>query len=909
MREGATHGVAAPCCLVCLTLGLQSMFAGFSPPPRFLLSSPSSVCDGGVVQEGGEQPHAMLARCGGLLVWGQAHQPCCMSPRCGTGGAGRQATGQADSPPPLLPLAASQLHLEDSSTLPHYTRGRCRESRAGKRRASSRRALGKPRRMHLGRACHLGGSDIEWRWRGCLQAAALGGRGRIFMAAPGRVVAVKAQMPPGSAADARAVVGREERVNRTRAWDGLAPGVVEDRLALEFERGEARAGGEQVWLCREVAGMQDPLRVYLDNRICGERGGGEADTSCGAGRGVYVQQVSAGERCALVLLSNGTVLRFGSGYLCRHLRGGDVEAASGDGDSTPMKTPGTAAGRNGSADLDSSTSRVHPACNRQGVGRGKGPRGAERVRSKVASLVGSTMWELQDHDIVLLAAGDTHALAMSRAGEVWAWGCNMAGQLGDGTISCSARPVQVRRETFTNGSAATDAARADACAALLTKAAKIAAGGAHSVAAMEDGRVMTWGCGNCGQLGDGFAAGTWPGVRLQAGAVVGLAGVFVVDVSAGAFHTLALSATGDVYAWGYNAHGQVGDGTTISASAPFRVLAGAHSIAAGSAHSLALRYRMHDGNASSSSAPARAVTQSGELQVFSWGSNHCGQVGNSTHFSHSSPTLALATRLPPPFPAGAPVCVDGEKFVAPPGADLSSVRVVAGGHTSALVWCPQAAAARRLPSTYTPAERQARDAASAPSDAPAANLGLDSRRSSTGVSVEVPSWCAAPGRHARAMVLLQEEAGEVVGVHALDGYGCWVVSCHFHHSEGGGHGQASLPVIVPHACSSGQTQRSSQRVKATRSAEPTSAAGRESIEGGPLALVAYGVSPPLHLGNAGDGHCEDESSIAVAAYYVMSLENGGSCPRRWSGLPLLSRTCSHRASCVSMRALLCLCTR
>jgi alpha-tubulin suppressor-like RCC1 family protein len=83
------------------------------------------------------------------------------------------------------------------------------------------------------------------------------------------------------------------------------------------------------------------------------------------------------------------------------------------------------------------------------------------------------------------------------------------------------------------------------------------------------------------------------GRRLVPGKVVGLVGERVVKVAAGGFHTLALSEAGNVFAWGYNAHGQVGDGTRSSTSLPVCVLAGSAgscciAIAAGHAHSLAL---------------------------------------------------------------------------------------------------------------------------------------------------------------------------------------------------------------------------------------------------------------------------------------------------------------------------------
>src|SRR3954469_6148820 len=71
----------------------------------------------------------------------------------------------------------------------------------------------------------------------------------------------------------------------------------------------------------------------------------------------------------------------------------------------------------------------------------------------------------------------------------------------------------------------------------------IAAGRAHSIMATPDGRVMAWGAGTRGQLGDG--------TLVNRPAPTQLAGLDnVVEVSAGAAHTVALTTTGNVYAWG-----------------------------------------------------------------------------------------------------------------------------------------------------------------------------------------------------------------------------------------------------------------------------------------------------------------------------------------------------------------------
>ena len=83
----------------------------------------------------------------------------------------------------------------------------------------------------------------------------------------------------------------------------------------------------------------------------------------------------------------------------------------------------------------------------------------------------------------------------------------------------------------------------------------------------------------------------------------------IISVAAGGFNTLALSSNGAVWAWGDNAFGQVGNGTTVDQDSPTSVFSDAVAIAAGARHSLALK---SDGT------------------VWAWGDNSSGQLGNGT---------------------------------------------------------------------------------------------------------------------------------------------------------------------------------------------------------------------------------------------------------------------------------------
>ncbi|MFH0796212.1 MAG: choice-of-anchor D domain-containing protein [Candidatus Omnitrophota bacterium] len=92
-------------------------------------------------------------------------------------------------------------------------------------------------------------------------------------------------------------------------------------------------------------------------------------------------------------------------------------------------------------------------------------------------------------DIIAIAGGGDHTIALKDDGTVWTWGWDFYGQLGDGTESDSINtPVQVK------GAGGID---------YLTNITAIAGGADHTMALKDDGTVWTWGGNDCGQLGDG----------------------------------------------------------------------------------------------------------------------------------------------------------------------------------------------------------------------------------------------------------------------------------------------------------------------------------------------------------------------------------------------------------------------
>jgi hypothetical protein len=197
-------------------------------------------------------------------------------------------------------------------------------------------------------------------------------------------------------------------------------------------------------------------------------------------------------------------------------------------------------------------------------------------------------------DITAIAAGSHHCLALKNDGTVWAWGFNGLGSLGIGSTVNSFYPVKV---------------------ASLSGITAIAAGGDHSMALKSDGTVWAWGSNSFGELGDGSTSNRPTPVQVD-----GLSNV--TAISGGASHSLALKSDGTVWAWGRNTWGQLGDDSTTDRNHPVQVanLSDVSTITAGGIHSMALK---NDGT------------------VWSWGNNYDGQlgVGNQLKISSAAPTL------------------------------------------------------------------------------------------------------------------------------------------------------------------------------------------------------------------------------------------------------------------------------
>ena len=162
------------------------------------------------------------------------------------------------------------------------------------------------------------------------------------------------------------------------------------------------------------------------------------------------------------------------------------------------------------------------------------------------------------NDITQVSAGQSHTCALQNNGDVVCWGAGSYGNLGNNATSTSVRPKKVVAGQSGSG--------------LLKNIQQISAGGFHTCALKNDGSVFCWGYGADGQLGIGSTVSHTTPRKVK-----GVDGTgFLTDISqisVGSRHTCALKNNGRVLCWGYGYSGQIGNGqASLKKKTPVEVL-------------------------------------------------------------------------------------------------------------------------------------------------------------------------------------------------------------------------------------------------------------------------------------------------------------------------------------------------
>lgn len=292
--------------------------------------------------------------------------------------------------------------------------------------------------------------------------------------------------------------------------------------------------------------------------------------------------------------------------------------------------------------------------------------------------------------VTALSAGDTHTCALRSNGQVWCWGNNDRGQLGNGSTTSSANPVRVGSDsdwasvsTGGNYSCGVRAGGQLWCWGAIDQMdvvqnygavpvrvgsasdwSSVSAGWQHACGVRAGGQLWCWGFNNSGQLGNGSTNNSGNPVR------VGSASDWL-SVSAGAFtHSCGLRAGGNVWCWGANDWAQLGVSNTNPSSVPVLVGSGFTSVAAGGYHSCGIRNGgqmwcwgtitnddddnfvmvvdygfgpQRVGSASDWSSVAAGYLSACGLrssgQIWCWGFNDYGQLGNGSTTNSANPVM------------------------------------------------------------------------------------------------------------------------------------------------------------------------------------------------------------------------------------------------------------------------------
>ena len=161
---------------------------------------------------------------------------------------------------------------------------------------------------------------------------------------------------------------------------------------------------------------------------------------------------------------------------------------------------------------------------------------------------------------------------------------------------------------------------------------EVSAGLLHSAAVDEAGVVWTWGKGENGRLGHGTLGcafnekNEWAPKKVEA-----LAAHRVRHVSVGRHHTLAVTATGELYAWGQGRHGELGLATRDDQDFPQHVTTLAGTTVR---------------QASAGGQISAVLSEAGEVHTM--GNGSYGQLGHGDVLRVDVPTLVKALARPPP---------------------------------------------------------------------------------------------------------------------------------------------------------------------------------------------------------------------------------------------------------------------
>lgn len=243
----------------------------------------------------------------------------------------------------------------------------------------------------------------------------------------------------------------------------------------------------------------------------------------------------------------------------------------------------------------------------------------------------------RNSNVTAVSLGEHHSGATTQNGDLYVWGNNEYGQLGNGTTTDSSTPKKI-----------------------MSKVKSISLGCCHSGAITENGDLYMWGCNNYGELGDGTTTNRYTPTKIMSN---------VKSVSLGYHRSGAITENGDLYMWGNNDRGVLGDGTETNRYIPTKIKSNVKSVSLSSSNSAAIdensdlymwgrnfEGQIGDGTTTNKYTPTKimsnvksvglgydcsgAIAENGDLYM--WGTNHYGQLGDGTRNNKYTPTKIMS---------------------------------------------------------------------------------------------------------------------------------------------------------------------------------------------------------------------------------------------------------------------------
>ncbi len=231
------------------------------------------------------------------------------------------------------------------------------------------------------------------------------------------------------------------------------------------------------------------------------------------------------------------------------------------------------------------------------------------------------------------AGGNNTACVIASDNLAYCWGVNTSGQLGNGNNTNSNVPVAVSTSGVLSG-----------------KTIKSISVGPYSTCVIaSDNNAYCWGLNGLGQLGNGSTTDSNIPVAVSTSGV--LAGKTIKSISAGWNTTCAIASDDKAYCWGSGTNGLLGNGGTSLSNVPVAV--STSGVLAGKTVTT-----ISAGNNGSSCLIAS------DRNVYCWGANTNGQLGNGSASNSSVPVAVNTTGVMPggnarTIAVGGVVCVTG----------------------------------------------------------------------------------------------------------------------------------------------------------------------------------------------------------------------------------------------------------